>query len=182
MQDLSPIVPAANDVDDFLERWRRLYPVFRYWAWQFVSKAILGVIYLAVISEGLRLLIPALGQKLYKLPGFGSLREFEATYRLDMAPFFAVFLLVAVFVLWRRLLAVWLSERDIELWTREERLIGVIGCVILGADAVLFYYAMAQLSWGSSFSFSALIATAAYVGVIVFVSWMSIALCPEKKD
>ena len=39
------------------------------------------------------------------------------------------------------------------------------------------------VTWGASaLSFSALVATAAYVGVLVFVSWMSVKLNPGRKD
>jgi len=163
--------------------WELIRPHLKYWAWQVSSKAVMGLIYLAVISEGLRVLIPALGQKMYKLPLLSWLQDFEATYRLDLAPFFAVFMLIAVFVLWPRILVIWLSEKEPAEWSREQQLIVGLGASILGADAVLFYYAMTQMAWGSSsFSFSALVASAAYVGVLVFVSWMSLRLKPRRKD
>ncbi len=162
--------------------WKQFPALAWYWSWQIAAKFVLGLIYLAVISEGLRALAPPLGQKLYKLPFFSFLQDFEATYRLDLAPFFAFFLLVAVFVLWRRIIEVWLSGQDPSQWTREQQLVVALGCVILGADAVLFYFAMTQMGWGASvFSFSALVASAAYVGVLIFVSWISITLHPGRK-
>lgn len=162
--------------------WEELPAYLRYWSWQFVTKFILGLIYLAVISEGLRALIPPLGQKIYKLPLLSFLKDYEATYRLDLAPFFALFLLVAVFVLWRRIIVVWLSYEDAWLWSQEDRLVVGLGCLILGADSVLFYYAMTQMGWGNSvFSFSAFVAAGAYVGVLVFVSYMSVKLNPGRK-
>src|SRR5262245_52979714 len=112
--------------DGILQKWRRIRPYLRYWLWQLATKSVLGVIYLAVISEGLRLLIPALGQKLHKLPGLAALRNFDVTYRLDLAPFFAVFLLLAVFILWRRILDLWISERAAQRFTREDQLIMVL--------------------------------------------------------
>ena len=163
--------------------WSAIQAHGRYWIWQIGSKATLGLIYLAVISEGLRVLIPALGQKIYKLPLLSRLQNYEATYRLDIAPFFAFFLLIAVFVLWPKIIAVWLSQREADEWSKEHQLLVVLGSAILGTDAVLFYYAMTQMTWGASvLSFSALVATAAYVGVLVFVSWMSVKLNPCRKD
>jgi len=160
--------------------WPTIRAHARYWAWQVASKSILGVIYLAVISEGLRVLIPALGQKVYKLPMLGSLKDYEATYRLDLAPFFAFFLLIGVFVLWPKIIALWVSQLEVGEWTKEQQLVVAMGGTILGTDAVLFYYAMTQMTWGSSeFSFSAFVATAAYVAVLVFASWMSIKLKPR---
>lgn len=162
--------------------WDRTQRILVYCAWQAVSKLFLGVIYLAVISEGLRVLIPALGQKLYKLPGLSSLQDYEATHRLDLAPFFAVFLLVAVFVLWHRIVELWLSGEEFSRLAKEHQLVVGMGCMILGADAVLFYLAMTQMTWGGGgLSFSALVATGAYVGVLIFVSWMSVILHPKRK-
>jgi hypothetical protein len=52
-----------------------------------------------------------------------------------------------------------------------------LGFVILGADILLFYVAMTYSGWGESeFSFSAFLATIAYVGVLIFVSYVSIRL------
>ena len=101
-----------------LPTWGKIRAHARYWAWQVASKAILGMIYLAVISEGLRVLIPALGQRIYKLPLLGSLKDYEATYRLDLAPFFAVFLLIGVFVLWPKIIGLWVSELNVGEWTK----------------------------------------------------------------
>ena len=170
-------------VDQRQSVWERIRVHTRFWGWTIGSKAILGVIYLAIISEGLRVLIPALGQKVYKLPFLSRLQDYEATCRLDMAPFFAFFLLVGVFVLWPKIIVIWMSQDDPSGWSREEQLIVVIGTAILGADAVLFYYAMTQMTWGSNaFSFPALVSTGAYVGVLVFVSWMSVKLNPNRME
>lgn len=155
----------------------------RYWLWLLASKGILGFIYLAVISEGLRVLVPALGQKLYKLPFLSQLKDYELTYRLDLAPFFAMFLLVAVFVLWPLIIGVWMRNRDIREWSQEQKLVVALGSAILFADAVLFYYAMTQMTWGeSSISFAGLVATTAYVGVLIFVSWATVKLNPNRKE
>ncbi len=40
----------------------------KYWLWKLVTVAVLAPIYCSVIAEGLRVNVPALGQKLYKLP------------------------------------------------------------------------------------------------------------------
>lgn len=163
-------------------RWTLVGARLKYWAWQVVTKLILGVIYIAVISEGLRVIVPALGQKLYKLPGLGALRDYEGTHRLDLAHFLAIFVLFAVFYLWDRILELWLEsdeEFDDRGWNPEahRRLVVVLGTVILGADACLFYVAMTQIGWrGTTFSFSALLATAAYLAVLIFVSFVSINL------
>jgi hypothetical protein len=57
------------------------------------------------------------------------------------------------------------------------RVVMTLGFIILGADSALFYASTCMLGWGRpSFSFSALLATAAYLAVIVFVSLVSLKL------
>lgn len=51
--------------------------------------------------------------------------------------------------------------------------IATLAFTILGADTWIFYTAVSQMGWGSSFSFSAMIATAAYLGVLIFVLYVS---------
>lgn len=156
-------------------RWALILAHFRYFAWQLATKTVLGVLYFAVISEGLRLLIPSLGTKIRKLPALGWFADYEATYQLDIAHFFAIFLLVAAWSLWGSLLRMWL---DIDrLNPTNQILIYVMATVILTADAWLFYLGMAELNWGSdSISSVALIATAAYVVVLMFVTYVGIGL------
>src|SRR5262249_10112110 len=55
-------------------------------------KLLIGVGYVIVITEGLRMVVPALGIKLYNLPLLGSLRNYEGWHELDLAPFVAVLL------------------------------------------------------------------------------------------
>ena len=156
----------------------------KYWGWQIMTKLCLGLIYLAVIAEGLRYLIPPLGQKLWKIgiPGLDMLRDYESLYRLDLAMFFSLGILIAVFQLWVWLLQVHLFLEDPEgdeAWNSEKRvlLITWLAATILGGDAILFYVSMCQVGWGGgAISLSALVATAVYVAVLVFVSMMTIVL------
>jgi len=159
----------------------------KYWLWQIVTKLLLGMIYVAVISEGLRFLVPALGQKLWKLPGLRMLKDYEDTYRLDLAPILSIFVLIAVWYLWDKILQVWLHSDRVfvaEGFNPQayRTLVLMLGCVILAADAVLFYTAMTHVGWrGTVFSVSALLATAAYLAVLVFVSFVSINLRNDLK-
>ncbi len=149
-------------------------PKVKYYAWQVFSKTFLGVLYFAIISEGLRQLVPVLAQKLYKLPLLSFLQDYEATYRLDLAPFFALFLLIAVWFLWGVVLKIWVLEHESEQYSDAHRLvIATLAITILGADTYLFYAAVSQMGWSSSFSLSAIVATAAYLGVLIFVLYVS---------
>ncbi len=162
--------------------WARIWKNLLYWLWKFITAVTLGTIYVMVISAGLRHLIPPLGQRLYLIPFLYFLRDYAATYRLDLAIPFAIFLLLAVWHLWERVLLLWLGSNSLlqhSAWNREiyRRLILTLGVVILGADAALFYTALTQTTWGGSgFSVGALLATVAYVAVIVFVSFVSVHL------
>jgi hypothetical protein len=157
------------------------------WLWKLITLPFLALIYLVVISEGLRLLVPVLGLKLHKLPlpGFSALRGFEGFYRLDMAHLFSVLLLWAVWYLWTVNLWILFAGPDFFARTRWDpetytKFVRGLGVVILGADAILFYVGMTQqmggMFGGGGLSLSALLATVAYVGVIIFVSFVSVNL------
>lgn len=130
------------------------------------------------------MMVPALGQKIYRIPGLGALRDYEATYNLDLAPFFALCLLIAVWALWARILQVWLRTESEPGWNsdRDRKIITTIGIILLGADAALFFVAVTFMGWGASFSVSALLSTAAYVAVIIFVSYQSLTLYKTISD
>lgn len=161
---------------------RLAWAYVKYWLWQIVTKLILGVIYFALISEGLRLLFPTLGTKLCKLPGLADLYEYESTHRLDLAHPLSILVLTFVWMLWSAILQMWLDEDesfDHQGWRpcRHTQLIVILGIVLLTADAALFYAALAELSWnGSWFSATAFFATAAYMAVLIFVTLVSITL------
>lgn len=179
---------VARSMDWFVEYIKELVRRFSlkwllqngmYWLWTIFAKVGLGIIYLAVITEGLRLTFPVLAQKLYKLPLLGFLRDYEVTYNLDLAPFFAMFFLVACFHLWERKLQFWLCPLENELGfepTFHGFLLTVLGWAIIGSDAFFFYRAVSRMGWGGGLSFTALIGTVAYVAVIVFVSYVSVCL------
>src|SRR5262245_2236165 len=44
-----------------------------HYGWNLISKLVLGCVYFSVITEGLRLVVPPLGQKLHNLPGLHAL-------------------------------------------------------------------------------------------------------------
>lgn len=174
-------------------RWGRFLALLcarlKYLAWQLLAKGVLGVIYIAVISEGLRVLVPALGQKLSKLaiPGAWMLAEDEAGHRLDLAHIFALFLLIAVFHLWAEVIRSWLRPDDPEDEGFDPdnyfRLVATLAVVILGADAFLFFYSVTQMGWtGGEISFTAILVTAAYVAVLIFVSFVSVNLRQQVID
>src|SRR5690242_5231015 len=60
--------------------------VFLYWLWTLATMAALGIVYYALTSEGLRYVVPTLGQKVYKvaLP-LGAMKASAFWSRLDLA-------------------------------------------------------------------------------------------------
>ncbi len=196
--DSSPDHRSGNQFDDesraFLSdagvpsRWTVFSAHAKYWAWKLFCIAVIGVIYVAVVSAGLRYLLPDLGQRLYKVPGLSWMYHYENTHRLDLAHGLAVFLFIGVWVLWNRVLRLYLQPNLVLSQCRfnpeaYQRLVVTLGVVILGADACLFYCAMTQVGWrGTSFSVPALLATAAYVALLVFCSFVSCTLQQHIDD
>lgn len=153
-----------------------------YWLWQVGTKLVMGVIYLSIIAEGFRTLVPVVGRKLYRLPLLGWMEDYEGTYELDMASLLALFMLIAVCGLWERVLTLWLNEKigfDHRLRNLSNRdlFVVVFGVIVLLSDSVLFFVAVTEITWsGTVFSFTALFATTAYVSVLVFSIYVSITL------
>jgi len=162
----------------------RLPAYLMYFLWKAVTFVVISPIYLAVIAEGLRISVPALGQKLYKvaIPGFHVFGEYVVTRRLDLAVCMALVLLFAVWWLWEQVLHVLLSTDEFLAesgWDPDayRRLVMALGFIILGGDSALFYGAIVISGWGEgAFSLTALLATAVYLCVIVFVSLVSLKL------
>jgi hypothetical protein len=170
---------------------RAVFPIttakLKYGGWNLLCVFGQSIVSWTVISEGLRFLIPVLGQRLSKLPipGFSLLSRYQATYRWDLANTMAVFLFLAMWSLWGMILKTYLGSDEHfqrQGWDphRYRRLVMVLGKLILSCDLILFYIAMVQMGWsGSVFSFPALVASAAYLAVIIFVKLKSITL--EKQ-
>ena len=105
----------------------------------------LGIIYVAVISEGLRVLVPALAQKLYKLPIPGA-RSWKTTRRGTASTWHTSSpssCSLPCFTCGPRCCGYWLrpDEPEDEGWDIDKyrKLIVGLGFVILGSDACLFF-------------------------------------------
>lgn len=145
-------------------------------------KALIGLGYVVVITEGLRMVVPALGMKLHNMPLLGALKTFEGWHDLDLAPFAAVLIFLFSSSLWCSLLEVWLYDDSSLQATgrcpvRYQQCIRVLGVVILLADACLFYRALTFAGWsGSDFSTTALFSAMAYLAILVSVCLVSVNL------
>src|ERR1700693_3263351 len=69
--------------------------------WKALILLVLGVLYFALVSEGMRYVNAALGQKLHKLaiPGFSYLGLEVSLRKLDLAHCFAIMLMIATYKL-----------------------------------------------------------------------------------
>lgn len=159
-----------------------------YYGWQISTKLFLGVLYLQVLSHGLSLLAPAFSQKLYKVPGLGFLYDYDATYTLELSTFFALFMLIAVWFLWDRILRLWLEIDGVHEtfdWNRDRhtQLLATLGISILLADLVIFYAGIVEMMWGSSIvSFTAFSITCSYVAILIFVNYVGIVLSKRLEE
>jgi hypothetical protein len=153
----------------------------RMWTFEPV-KLLIGVGYVAIITEGLRMVVPALGIKLYRLPLLSFLRNYEVWHKLDLALFAGILLFALSNWIWKVLLETWLYDKSgLDSAGRNaskyERCLLVLGSIILFSDACLFYRAMTFVGWGGQvISPTALLCTAAYLAVLVAVCAVSVNL------
>lgn len=169
--------------------WPLIWARLKYWTWSFMTKFLLTIVYFAFISQGLRYMLPELGLKLSKLSGFAFLANFRATYRLDLANLLSAIPLIAVWILWHLVLEMYLAPERFEdrfhRWDvdRCKSLILPMAVIVIMADAGLFFGSFSLASWGKAqFSVAALLATATYVVLLVFVSFVSLYLSQNISD
>lgn len=163
--------------------WRLFFAVAKKVIWDATMLSIIVFVYLAVISQGFRYVLPDLGMRLYKMPGLAFLQDYTATYRLDLAHLFAAVPLISSCVLWHLLLEIYLwptafAER-FQRWDldRLKRAIVTMGVIVITGDACLFAAAFTLSGWGGSkFSAVAVLATLVYVTLLAFVTFISLYL------
>ncbi len=163
--------------------WRLLWGRVKYWGWNVATKSLVTVVYLALISQGLRYVLPDLGMKLSRLPGLAFLDGYEATYRIDLAHVFTAVPLFSAWILWHLNLELFLRPEALVRrfprmnLDRTKRVIVTMGAIIITGDALLFMAAFTLSGWGEArFSATALLATAVYVTVLGFVTFVAICL------
>ena len=170
--------------------WRVMFPRLKYYCWLIFTKLILGVVYLSIIRDGFRFVLPALSMKLSRIPGFGFLDDFEFTYQLDLAAPMALFVLLAVFWLWDRALSMWLHGddgpfdiQDPLFRVRREIVFYSLAVVVLTMDGILFYVSLVRSNWGATMiSPPAVVATVLYTAVLVCVTLMTLELRQQMHN
>jgi hypothetical protein len=155
-----------------------IFARLQYFAWRFISVIGFAILYAFLLSEGLRLIFAATARKLHTIPFLSWMKFYEDLHRIDLAMILAAVLMFVILYVWERLLELMIFEKENLLEAanddRESSLFLYVGIVILVCDAVIFYASIVSLSWGGAkFSFTALIATAMWVGIVLVLAHLT---------
>ena len=158
--------------------------VFAYGKWLFwivITKVPLFLVYLDLLSQGIIRKFPEMGRKLSKLTGMGFLDDYEFTYRLTQANFFALIPLLATMFFWHALLLRFVAPDRFQHIFRHlrieavDRVVLVLGVIIISLDSALFAVAFSLSSWGQSqISVTAMLAAILYAACMAFSAFMII--------
>jgi hypothetical protein len=145
--------------------------------WTIFAKGIFAMVYVGILSEGFRVLVPAMTRKVYRLPFLGFLKQYEEFYKLDLAPIFALILMFAVFWLTGRMIRAWLDLRPDHRLSQGERIDICFGAPLFVLDSLFFYFGACHMKWGSvGLDIWVLLATVTYSLVVLYVSYVSVTL------
>lgn len=150
----------------------------QFFAWRIVSTIGFAILYAFLLSEGLRLMFAASARKLHTIPFLSWMKGYEDLHRLDIATLMAAGFMFIIMFIWERLLDLLIygkrSAVEADQQDRESKLFLYVGIGFLVCDAVTFYASIVSLSWGGSkFSFTALIATAMWVGMVIVLAHLT---------
>lgn len=161
-----------------------------FWTLNALLMPLVGLVYVVVVAEGLRVQMSIFAMRLYKLPvpGAGLLRQYDGFDRLDLAIPMSLMLFVAVSYLWIRF---W-KESGVggELGAKRKSLplffwmqVAVAAIIVL-MDAGVFYMglaAKASSGWSETPAFVPVAATVLYAaGLAMIGAWH--ADYHEKKN
>jgi hypothetical protein len=169
-------------------RWAAL----RSWIARLVKLPILvanAIVCLVLGSEGIRQMVPTLSRPLASLPLCTALEGFEETATVDIAAVVSVILGVAVCLIWTKVIRLYLHPSDplpgssVDAPQRHPQLVRLIALLLGGADLVLFFLGLANLSdtWSNDGGavFSAIVMTSVYAGLVLFGAYLTVLL--ERK-
>lgn len=156
--------------DDPEINWKLVRARASYWGWQVAMLLALGLVFMPIVVQGLRVGFPTLATRILG--------------RMDMAVVIAWGLLFFVPFFWKKILQLWLgADRIFDSLGRYEEnhkvLVTGLGGILLFADGYAFFSAIADAGdWDSesSFSFSALMLTAGYMAMVISMSYFSLLL------
>ena len=162
--------------------WELLIARLKSWGWAIGTKLVYVPIYWTVMTAGLLLVIPTMSPKLYTISFCKSLRDFEETRSLTIAHVFSLILLLGVWLMWGKLVRFWLGDEESFKHRRfrsdrSKLFVMVVGMVVIGFDAWVFYRGIAEWKWGGEgLSWAAAFATAAFTASLTVVIYVGILL------
>ena len=141
--------------------WALILAYVRFWAFEIFGKVVIVIVSLTGISEGLRVVNPSFGIRVF--------------WGVDVAHLVGLIFIVGLWFLWVRLLSIWLEIE--ERPRRHTILITCVGLAFIVVDAMLFYQGIVGMTWGgSTFSWSALLCSASYVLMLVVSAYIHVSL------
>jgi hypothetical protein len=150
-------------------------------AYKLVVVPVLMLVYGIVVSQGLRMTIPILATKLYRipLPGFSRLEHFKNLRDLDMAHLLAMFMLAFVWLLLSHLLEIYFfgPPTNVRLDpSKYVRFISRLAAILLITDVAMFYRGISEQGGllDSGGSVTPIIATIAYSALLVSVAFFHV--------
>ena len=81
-----------------------------YWMWTICTKAIVFIVYQDVVTTSIIYLFPEMGKRLWKVPFFAFLNDYEITHRITLAHCFVVIPVICTFILWNLLFRIYLAK------------------------------------------------------------------------
>jgi hypothetical protein len=159
-------------------------------AWVLGTFPFLFLIYVTITVEGVRLNFQVLSTPLHKLPFplFSMFKHFDGWRRADLAQVFAVVILICVYVSWHLNLRLSL-RRDFhfsERWQSDNVniFIRIVGGMLILSDCFFFFEGILHAgAWVGEAGgiFTAIVATIAYLAVLLLISFVTIWLEPTEE-
>lgn len=146
--------------------------------WLFITP-IMSVIYAVLVSDGLRLILPATQTRLSKIPFLEFMERYQAFYRLDLAILISLALYQLVTWLWMQIFLEILGygslSRRRHCPLALKCLLGVVSFIFLALDSGLFYYGLSakmQSSWTEAPALVLPAATIAFAAAGALIGWI----------
>ena len=168
----------AAVLDWFASIFERLAENWKLVVFNVVALPVLGIIYWTINSIGLRLTIPILATKVYKIPGLSVLRHYRDWRELDLANVTAIVLLLLVWEFSLRMFRLFMRG-SVGLENVNEQFansfIPIVGIVLVIIDAVMFYNGIGEQAGfltGDGMSLMQVMLTLAYSAAILAVAFL----------
>jgi hypothetical protein len=178
--------PSLDWLGEFIKKfnWPKYKALALYWFWKGPVKVTFALMYIAIARVGFANLTPIFAMRWSRIPGLGFLDDSETLYAIDIALVLSAFLFVVVSYCWGALFRLWIfgerqgfESKDKKYAGRFEPVIVCLSFLVVVAELLLFYLSINDQTWGGgAFSFTAMLASAAFVGLLLGVILIGIHL------